>query len=168
MSDVKRYIAVGEFTDAANSKAMPFQAAYATVVLASDYDTLAQRCRELEGELQNAAFRQQSDESAYSAVAKQNDTLRAEVEILRRDRDACIEVANRNAEDAMSLRAEVERLRKDAARLQWLADNMRLMSGHKDTGHYQLPTLCDWVESGREFCTLDDLRAALDAMPEAL
>lgn len=55
----------------------------------------------------------------------------------------------------------------DTARLQWLADNMRLMSGHKDCGNWQLPTLVEWVASDRDRCTLDDLRAALDSKPEA-
>lgn len=49
----------------------------------ADIAALTRRCRELEEQAQHAAFRQQSDESAYSAVVRQNDALRAEVERLR-------------------------------------------------------------------------------------
>ena len=176
MIDVKRYSIV---TDS-----MDIRAYY---VLASDYDALAQRCRELEGradalsqELQAAlsdwndlvrAIQSPTHGGAVghaAGVVRERAALRAEVESLVRQLRIEQADTERFADENGKLRAEVEVLRKDAARLQWLAENMRLMSGHKDTGHYQLPELCDWVESGRECCTLEDLRAALDATPEAL
>ena len=91
---------------------------------------LAQRCRELEGELQRNTFRQQSDEAAYSVVVQQNDTLRAEVE-------RCAEIAAQNASDAGALYAEVETLRKDAERYRWLRN-------HGAT--------CRWEEGDTEVC----------------
>lgn len=57
----------------------------ALVVYADDYDTLAQRCRDLE--LNHAMLRDEleSEQQSVAAFRKERDALRAEVEALRKD-----------------------------------------------------------------------------------
>lgn len=147
----------------------------------TERDALAQRCRELDIEASRLSGWLGACDRERLDAQQERDTLRAEVERLQAKLRRIESVAQCGSVQswlalpdaaksqwfAMHLEMEDERL-ADAARLQWLADNMRLMSGHKDTGHYQLPELVEWVESVREGCTIDDLRAALDAMPEAI
>lgn len=105
-------------------------------VLAADYDGLAQRCRELESQTstfnterlrvgkENATLRAENVRLAewYSEAGVREDTLRAEVERLKR-REA-------NGDDSAEivcavLSAEIEALRKDAERVNWLAEQFK-------------------------------------------
>lgn len=60
------------------------------------------------------------------------------------------------------LRDQVDALRKDAERIRWLAANMRLVYGRREVGGYELPDFTT-VESYRDYCDPQHLRAAIDA-----
>jgi len=70
-----------------------------------------------------------------------------------------VRLAMRAAEQAA--RAKLGVAQEDTDRLQWLADNMMMQSGYKNTGTWALPDL-PWVESGRESCLIEDLRCVID------
>lgn len=60
-----------------------------------------------------------------------------------------------------AVRAKLGVAQEDTDRLQWLADNMMMQSGYKNTGTWALPDL-PWVASGRESCLIEDLRCVID------
>jgi len=60
-----------------------------------------------------------------------------------------------------AVRAKMGVAQEDTDRLQWLADNMMMQSGYKNTGTWALPDL-PWVASGRESCLIEDLRCVID------
>lgn len=117
---------------------------YQQVVLASDYDALAQRCAELEHSLAVKEEFYQDALHSHMSLVSQRDTLRAKVERLQSEMEDLMfaladaehraENAGRNVsafEDRMGdlqvengkLRAEVERLRKDKDRLDAIEGN---------------------------------------------
>lgn len=131
--------------------------------LADDYDALAQRCRELEAErAEQWTLRRdaEADRDTGRAVAAE---LRAEVADLK----ARLPEAERGAEELVRLRAENRELEKDTARIDWLADQARMVYGRRDVGSYQLAELPYLIQSSREECRPDDLRRAIDEEMEA-
>lgn len=69
---------------------------------------------------------------------------------------------------AMHLEMDDERRarRKDAARIEWLAGQARMIYGRKGEASYQLEELPEPIQSGREECRPDDLRRAIDEAME--
>lgn len=122
----------------------------------ADYDAMAQRCRELE-----------ADAEQVGAVALNKNAeciaLRADVADLK----ARLLEAERGAEELVRVRAENRELRQDATRIAWLADQARMIYGHKDQASYQLSELPELIQSSREACRPDDLRRAIDEAMEA-
>lgn len=128
--------------------------AYRTIAeLEGERDALAQRCRELEHMLKHARI----DADTHYADTL---TLRAEVERLNAVLD------QRNAE-CDRLIVEGEHLRKDAARIEWLASQARMIYGRKGEARYQLEELPEPIQSDREECRPDDLRRSIDEAMEA-
>lgn len=126
-------------------KRYSFKGAAGLYVYEVDFDAMAQRCAELEAE--NGKLSAECDQWArdFCETRKERDTLRGEVERLQAKLRRIEAVAQCGSVQswlalpddakaqwfAMHLEMDDER-RADAARLQWLADNMRLMSGYKN------------------------------------
>lgn len=93
------------------------------VVLASDYDALSQRCRELEDYIDNHSAVTADYIARLQRTRDERDTLRAEVERLNihvvKAQQHALTMGNKALELAareIELQVEVEQLRKDAER----------------------------------------------------
>lgn len=87
------------------------------------------------------------------------DDAAAALGLLARMRFAC-------GDNGLRMQDELEDylrgLKRDAERLEWLATNMRRVYGRREVGGYELPDF-PIVESGRDACDPQHLRAAIDA-----
>lgn len=112
MSDVKKWRATEK----------PGDGAVVVVVDATDYDALAQRCRELERDRDDCVEARLHYAGLFGEAVGERDTLRAEVADLK----ARLLEAERGNEELVRLRAERREMEKDAARYRWLRDNDQL------------------------------------------
>lgn len=62
--------------------------------------------------------------------------------------------------DITALLDALEAAREDAARLDWMASESRMLFGWRETGRWEIPTI--QVDSARDHCLPDDLRTAID------
>lgn len=185
MSEVHRYYAVKLRTKDGNIiTCAPHGQA---MVLASDFDALQQRCRDLENErdawksecaeahaLHATSMRELgkilgedvSDEPrhkwvslAAASVAKERDALRAEVERFK----GGLGIAQRHRDELL---AEVEALRKDAERLQWVLNEECHVHGYLAQGGVRYGVV--WTDLGEQQAELFVApRDAIDAAMEA-